>query len=548
MKPFIFPLLVTALAFVAPSVQALSDADLKQKVEQRLHGDRSGACFAVAVIDQTVARAFACANPAKARPWTADTAFEIGSVSKTMNAILLARLVEQGKLALDDPLAQHLPKGSQVPAFDGQPIRLRHLLTHTSGLPALPSRLKPTNPANPYADLNVDDLVASLADVELKQAPGTQWAYSNFAVMLLSHVVARASGSDYEALMQEQVFAPLGMRSSFIARMPEQVQLADGHLGNGLVTSHWDIRGDLAGVGGVRASLDDMVRFVEAQLGRGPTAMAAALATTQAEVIAEPKAMAWGWMLAPLNGQRVHVHEGGTGGFSSFVAFDKARGRGVIVLSDTAMTTMGGLGSLGLHLLDERVPLGKPRREVAAAKELLDAIAGEYQLPTGLKLKLRVKDGVLESQAEGQPAFLLGHDDAGEFFARDFDAVIRTSRRADGGYALLLLQGGGALPLSRIDAGAGVRAPATKLDAAQLAEYVGNYAIAPNFSLKVFVDGQVLKAQATGQGAFALDASAKDAFEAAAFGIEIRFKRDEAGKVTALDLHQGGRVTPAKRQ
>lgn len=548
MKPVLFPLLAAALAFYVPSVQALSDVALKQKVEQRLHGDRSGACFAVAVIDQTVARAIACANPAQPRPWTVDTAFEIGSVSKTMNAILLARLVEQGKLALDDTLEQHLPKDSKVPAFDGQPIRLRHLLSHTSGLPALPSRLKPTNPANPYAELSIDDLVASLADIELKQTPGTQWAYSNFAVMLLSHVVARASGSDYEALMQKQLFVPLGMRSSFISRMPAQVQLADGHLGNGLVTSHWSIRGDLAGVGGVRASLDDMVRYVEAQLGNGPASMAGAVATTQAEVIAEPKAMAWGWMLAPLNGQRVHVHEGGTGGFSSFVAFDKERGRGVIVLSDTAMTTMGGLGSLGLHLLDERVPLGKPRREVAATKKLLDAISGEYRLPTGLKLKLRVKDGVLESQADGQPAFLLGHDDADEFFARDFDAVIRTSKRADGSYALLLLQGGGALPMTRIDAGAVMRAPAPRLDAAQLDEYVGNYTIAPNFSLKVFVDGKVLNAQATGQGAFALDASAKDAFEAAAFGIEIRFKRDATGKVTGLDLHQGGRVTPAKRQ
>jgi CubicO group peptidase (beta-lactamase class C family) len=548
MKPLLISMFAATLALAAPSTQALSDAALKEKVEQRLHGDRSGACFAVAVIAEEVARALVCADPQHPRPWNADTAFEIGSVSKTMNAVLLARLVEQGKLALDDPLAQHLPKDSPVPTFDGQPIRLRHLLTHTSGLPPLPSRLKPSDPANPYAELSVSDLVASLADVELKQAPGTQWAYSNFAVMLLSHVVARAAGSDYEALMHDQLFAPLGMRSSFIARAPEQVQFAQGHLGNGLATSHWDIRGDLAGVGGVRASLSDMERYVQAHLGGAATPIADAIAATQSEVIAEPKAMAWGWMLAPLNGQRVHVHEGGTGGFSSFVAFDKARGRGVVVLADTAMTTMGGLGSLGLHLLDERVPLGKPRREVAVAKELLDAIVGEYRLPTGLKLHLRAKDGALESQADGQSAFMLGYDDAGEFFAREFDAAIRTSKRADGSHALLLLQGGGALPLTRVDAGVGVRAPAPRPSAAQLGEYAAEYAIAPNFALKVFVEGEVLKAQATGQGAFALDATAKDAFEAAAFGIEIRFKRDGSGKVSALDLHQGGRVTPAQRR
>ena len=548
MKTVLAALALTLSSLAAVRADTGADEALRETVAKRLHGDRSGACFAVAVVDREIARAVVCANPDQPRPWTRDTAFEIGSVSKTMNAILLARLIEQGKLDLDDPIARHLPKQAKLPEFDGQPIRLRHLLTHTSGLPALPSRLKPADPANPYAELGTDDLVASLADVELKQEPGAAWAYSNFAVMLLSHIVATAAGSDYEKLMHEQLFAPLNMSASFIGGAPEGVQLADGHQGNGAPAKHWDIRGNLAGVGGVRASLDDMVHYLEAHLGKSGKELAETITTTQAQAIAEPRPMAWGWMLAPLNGQQVHVHEGGTGGFSSFVAFDKARGRGVVVLSDTAMTTMGGLGSLGMHLLDERVPLGAPRREVAAPAALLDAIVGEYRLPTGMNISLRSKDGVLETQAEGQSAFVLGYDDQGEFFARDFDAAIRTTQRADGSYALLLLQGGGALPMTRVDASVGVKAPMPALDAKQLGEFAATYAISPQFSLKVFVEDDQLKAQATGQGAFALDASGKDVFAADAFGIEIRFRRDAAGKIDALDLHQGGRVTPAKRQ
>ena len=81
-------------------------------------------------------------------------------------------------------------------------------------------------------------------------------------------------------------------------------------------------------------------------------------------------------VLAPLNGRQVHAHEGGTGGFSSMVAFDREAGRGVVVLSDTALHSLGGLGGLGLHLLDPTVPLGGPRREQKAPAELLDALAG----------------------------------------------------------------------------------------------------------------------------------------------------------------------------
>ena len=67
------------------------------------------------------------------------------------------------------------------------------------------------------------------------------------------------------------------------------------------------------------------------------------------------------WMIAPLAGRDVLMHEGGTGGFSSLVGFDPAHKRGVVILSDTALTVLGGLGSLGAHLLDPSVPPGTPR-------------------------------------------------------------------------------------------------------------------------------------------------------------------------------------------
>ncbi|TNJ35257.1 serine hydrolase [Arenimonas terrae] len=539
--------LILALAVAAASpAQALSQADLEAKLAQRLHGDRTGACFAVAVVDKNVTRAFACADADKALRVGPDTAFEIGSVSKTMTSALLAGLIHEGKGSLDDPLSAWLPDGIKVPGFEGQPILLRHVVSHTSGLAALPPGVAIENAANPYAPVTAEMLLAALERSELSRAPGAGFDYSNFASMLLSYAVARRAGADFETLLDERVFTPLGMTGAHINRRPDGVRVAQGHLPNGQPTPAWDFRTDVAGVGGVRATLDDMVRYVQGQLGAAPEPLAAALALSQQPVNpgAQP-AMAMNWMLAPLNGRTWHAHEGGTGGFSSFVAFDRAAARGVIVLSDTALHSLGGLGSLGLHLADASVPLGKPRKVVAAPAELVDALVGHYTLQGGMKMELSRKGEALVIQAEGQPAFEMGHDDAGDFYPLAFDALLRPQRKADGSYGFTWVQMGAQLAAVRRDLAPKPAMPAPSAEALQA--YAGDYPLMPEFSLKVFERDGRLFVQGSGQPALETVAVAKDVFTVDAVGAEIRFERDAAGRVVAVVLHQGGQVLRGAR-
>lgn len=538
--------LCAALALAAPaSVRAGNDAALASIVDQRLAGDRTGACMAVAVIDgDRVSRAFRCADPAAAARIGPDSAFEIGSVSKTMTSTLLAELVAEGKVSLDDPLSAYLPEGTNVPAFEGSPILLRHVVTHTSGLPALPARMAATDPDDPYATLTIDDLLASLGDVTLAHVPGTRFEYSNFASMVLSHALARRAGTDFETLIDERLFTPLGMDGAYVSRRPEGVRAAGGHTPNGLPAPAWTIPVDAAGVGGVRATLEDMVRYVRANLDPAATPLHAAIELAHAPVSRQPP-MAMNWMLMPVAGRTVLVHEGGTGGFSSFVSVDKGKRRGVVILSDTAWHSMGGLGSLGLHLVDASLPLGEPRRMATPPAELLEGLAGEYQLQGLMKMSLRRREGKLYFQAEGQGEYELGYDSAGDFFPTVADALLKPRRQADGSYAFLWVQGGGMIPATRLDAGA---ASAPVLSTAVLADYAGEYPLAPGFALTVRERDGRLHAQATGQGEFALDPAGPDRFEAAAYGIGIEFKRGADGSVASLDLHQGGRVTRAERR
>ncbi len=537
---------VSSLLTAAP-VHAVTDAQLQAVVAKRLNGDRTGACFATAVIDgDQVSRAYVCADGEDpSRRIDAKTAFEIGSVTKTMTAALLADLIREGKASLDDPLSAYLPAGSKVPDFEGKPILLRHIVTHTSGLPSIPTNMIDGASEDPYAHLGEKEVLNALAGTALSHAPGTHFEYSNFATMLLSYAVARRAGSDFETLLDTRVFTPLGMQGAYINRKPEGIRVATGHLPTTAATSAWNFKADFAGVGGVRATLDDMVRYVQAQMSGAPTPLDASLRLSRQPVATESGApMAMHWMLAKLGDRTFHSHEGGTGGFSAFVAFDTNGKRGVVILSDTALHSLGGLGTLGLHLLDEKVPLGKPRKAAKPKAELLDSLVGEYDLQGMMKIALHREGDTLVARAEGQPDQRMGYDDAGDFYPLAFDALLTPQRRPDGRMRFLWQQGGGQFVAERLDA-ATVR-PA--VSAAPLEDYVGEYPLMPKFSLSVRKEGERLMAQATGQGAFALSAVDKDVFEFAQAGIVIRFRRDTAGKVIALDLEQGGQTLKGDRK
>lgn len=534
-----------ALGF-AVNAGATSEEALRSAVDQRLSGDRTGACMAVAVVESdAVARTFRCADAKDAARIGVDSAFEIGSVSKTMTAVLLADLILQGKGSLDDRLADWLPPGTKVPQYDGRPILLRHVVTHTSGLPALPSRLHAKDMADPYAGLDASALLASLADAKLDAAPGTRFEYSNFASMVLSYAVARKAGSDLETLLKRRLFAPLAMDKAYVSAKPDGVRVATGHSQNGTAVPAWTFATDLAGVGGVHATLEDMIRYVQASLDLSESAISPALELSRKKVSEQP-AMAMNWMLVPLAGRTLHLHEGGTGGFSSFVALDPANRRGVVILSDTSWNSIGGLGALGLHLVEPSLPLGKPRHDVPAPKPLLEALAGRYRLPSLPPMTLRQRDGKLFVQADGQSEFELAHDDAGDFRPLAFDALLRPQKKADGSQFFVWTQMGASVPAARMEEGGKSKSPAPSI--AELQAYAGEYPLMPGFALSVRARDGGLHAQATGQGEFALEATGKDRFEAAAYGIEIVFARAADGKVASLDLHQAGRVLHGERR
>jgi CubicO group peptidase (beta-lactamase class C family) len=272
--------------------------------------DSPGVVVAAACVDE--AGAGIGVSPGDA---AADGRFEIGSVTKTMTAALLALLADDGALSLDDEVGRWLSAGPNGG------ITLRQLATHISGLPRLAPNMdvSTVDPANPYGGFGFER-----AEEGLRQATAAAerpWLYSNFGYHLLGLVLERASGQSYQALVTRRLLEPLAMTCSGVEDAGTGTRLP-GHAGGGEVP-HWD---HPLGAGGVEATVADLGRYAQACLHPPGTPLGAAITAAMAPQIplANGGRQALAWQVRP---DGIRVHGGGTGGFSSAVLVDQGRGR-----------------------------------------------------------------------------------------------------------------------------------------------------------------------------------------------------------------------------
>lgn len=293
------------------------------------------------------------------RPLDGESVFEIGSITKTFTGTLLADMVRRGEVALADPVATLLPDQVYVPVRHGKTITLLDITTHTSGLPRMPSNFAPANPANPYADYTVEQLYEFVSGYSLPRDPGTLAEYSNLATGLLGHALSLRAGTSYEALVTQRILRPLGMVHSAITLTPWMRQhLAYGHTALGDTTANWDIP-TLAGAGALRSTTDDMLRYAAAALVAADTGVPGALRDALRPRRAfgtRGDSIGFNWIVSRRGERTITWHNGGTGGYRTFLGIDRAANRAVVVLTNSGGD---GLDDLGFHLLDPAVPLAR---------------------------------------------------------------------------------------------------------------------------------------------------------------------------------------------
>ncbi|HUS61516.1 MAG TPA: serine hydrolase domain-containing protein [Acidimicrobiales bacterium] len=279
---------------------------------------------------------------------TPQTRFQIGSITKTMTGVLLAESVVRGELTLDTTLGEVFDDAGRCGA-----VTVGQLATQRSGLPRLPPNLDPAtiDRADPYAAFTFADLVEALGMVE-EPAPGT-YAYSNFGFMVLGAALGRVTDRPYSVLIAKRLFAPLEMHGSF-CRTPalDEPGIAPGY--DGASTTPWWST-NLPGPGGVGASIEDLGAYLRAHLDPDATPLAAAisLATEMHAEAPSPMGLGWGHQGGGL------WHNGGTGGFRSFVAFHRPTGTAVGLLANSAAAEV--VDAAGFAVLTDLVRAASPK-------------------------------------------------------------------------------------------------------------------------------------------------------------------------------------------
>lgn len=425
---------------------AQETSSIQKALFNRVDEAQKAVGIAVAILDKDgqtfMSRGRLSANSDQAL--SPDTVFEIGSITKAFTAVLLADMIERGEVKAEDPVAKYLPENLKVPARGDKQITLLDLTMHVSGLPRLPSNLKPADPENPYADYDAPKLYEFLSSHTLRRDIGERYEYSNLGAGLLGHALARRAGMSYEQLLKQRILDPLGMKSTSITLSEDQKRrLAIGHDPGLEPAKNWDIDA-LAAAGALRSTASDMMRFAAMclELKPGPlqAAMRRSLLTRRSTGMPDTD-IAMGWHIQKKFDSEIVWHNGGTGGYRSFFGFHPVKKKAVAVLVNTAFAG----DDLGFHALENRHPLLTHQllKQVPVEPDTLETYVGEYELAPAFRITVTRQGGRLFIQATGQPKFEVFGESQAKFFLKVVEAQISFIKDDAGKVTSLILHQGG---------------------------------------------------------------------------------------------------------
>jgi CubicO group peptidase (beta-lactamase class C family) len=550
-------LVTFALVFILQATQGVAGdlpvaaaADYDAIVTKTFSASEPGAAVVVVKDGRVVYRkAIGMANVELGVPLQPDMVFRLASITKQFTAAAIMLLVEEGKLALSDPVEKHVPG---YPT-QGHVITVEHLLTHTSGIRSytdipgwMTGRVK--------TDMKVGELVDAFKNEPMQFAPGTRYAYNNSAYVLLGAIVEKVSGKSYEAFVTDRIFRPLGMTSSFYGSnepvIPKRVQ---GYTRDGdqVRNAQYISMTQPYSAGSLMSSVDDLIKWDEALYAEKLLKRASLEKMWTSYTLSDGKATGYGygWSLDKLRGRRAINHGGGIPGFATFALRlpDDHLYVAVLCNSDRPKASPG-------HVARRlaAVALGRPfpeRTAMTVDPKILAGYAGVYGIDKDSTRTVTVEDGRLYAQRSGGRRLEAKASSETEFFFEDSLTYFTFERDASGrAVAMLMYADGGDVPERAVRVSDAPAGPSVAtVDPAAYDAYVGEYELQPGFVLTVTRQGDRLLTQATGQQQIEVFPLSATEFFPKVVDARIVFVRGADGKVDQLILKQGGRDMPAKR-
>ncbi len=493
-------------------------------------------------------------------PNTPDTKFRVGSITKQFTSMVIMQLVGEGKIKLDEKITTYL---ADYRKDTGDRVTVRHLLTHTSGIPSytnLPGFIQ-NQARDPYSVF-----VKKYTSGDLEFEPGSKYSYDNSGYFLLGAIIERVTGKTYEEALKEHIFDPVGMHGSGCDRSATVI----AHRASGYVMTpggyenapYLDMSIPYA-AGSLYSTVQDLYKWDRALY----TDKLLAPELKKALFTPSLKEYAFGWVVHKIklddkSELNVISHDGGINGFNStIVRFPETQDL-IILLDNTSRgdridQLARGIADI-LHdieppqprasLVDEmmKTPSADGKQLIARYRELKAKAPDQYDfreeelnhLGYTFLQRGRVVDAIdiFQLNVEAYPQSFNVYDSLGEAYAAhgDREPAIKNYRKS---LELNPKNTNAAEAIRRLEQAA------AKVDGATLDKYAGTYALGPGFNLTITHEGTTLFAQATGQPKVEMAADSATEFHILAVKASITFASDGS----ALTLHQGGRDLPAPR-
>src|SRR6476619_4569547 len=271
-----------------------------------------------------------------------NTIFDTASIKKKFTTTLLADMVKQGLVNLDDPIKMYLPTNVNVPTYNGHEITLEDLATHTSGLSDFPAGWIRNHTYNTW---QVYDF---LSNATLQSEPGTKANYSDFGMGLLGHILSLRAGVPYAQLVKDRILNVLGMNSTAIILSDTlKSRLAKGHIGGKEVNLEF-IPEAIQPAGALHSTANDLLKYLAANIGLIHTSISDLIQETHlirheypqeldpfqfpSDKTLSASYIGLGWFIETNLGTEVIQHSGGIDGYSTLIGFNPTKQEGVVIL------------------------------------------------------------------------------------------------------------------------------------------------------------------------------------------------------------------------
>jgi serine-type D-Ala-D-Ala carboxypeptidase/endopeptidase len=337
---------------IASSATSFEITDNLKQLIRTLVDNGTNAAMVIGLVDPNGTQFYGygkTSNATNATIVNENTLFDIGSITKTFTTTILADMVKNGTVNLNDPIEKYLPPTVRLPTYNGYKITLEDLATHTSGLPDLPPKPNITNIISNIMYPNTrQQLYESLSNVTLTHTPGSNFSYSDMGMALLGDILASKAGMPYEQLVIDKILNVLGMNSTRITLSDSTLlsRLALGHLNGTEIPPMFPnpaFPPALAPAGSLHSTASDLVKYLSANTGLIKTILDNAmqdshkirLYTNQSEVEGYDVYVGLGWFTTTNFGSQIIWHNGEVFGYNAFAGFNPTSQRGVVILAST---------------------------------------------------------------------------------------------------------------------------------------------------------------------------------------------------------------------